>query len=135
MSCKYRVMDKCKAKDNIKDAFCFGKDSCPYYEDEVETIPKDEYEEQVKINNKLVNDNEQLRAYITMMQADYNARLKADMVTMLAELKSEMKEKSFYYKRIFCDNCDEKRVDLIELDDVNDIIQNKINVLKGENNE
>lgn len=33
MSCKYRIMEKCKAKDN-KDAFCFGKDNCPYYDDE-----------------------------------------------------------------------------------------------------
>ncbi len=31
MSCKFRVIDKCKAEKN-KDAFCFGKDGCPYYE-------------------------------------------------------------------------------------------------------
>ena len=63
MGCKYRVMDKCRAKDNIKDAFCFGKDGCPYYEDEVEAIPK----------------------------ADYEKRLKADMVAILEDLLMEIK--------------------------------------------
>ncbi len=33
MGCKYRTMDKCKAEEN-KDNLCFGKDGCPYYEDE-----------------------------------------------------------------------------------------------------
>ena len=64
MGCKYRVMDKCYAKDNIKDAFCFGKDGCPYYENEVEASPKDQYE----------------------------ARLKADMVAMLTDIQLEIEE-------------------------------------------
>lgn len=61
-------MDKCRAKDNIKDAFCFGNDGCPYYEDEVKAIPK----------------------------ADYEARLKTDMVAMLEQLDLEIQEQIAY---------------------------------------
>ena len=68
MRCKYRVMDKCRAKDNIEDAFCFGKDGCPYYENEVEAIPKDQYEN----------------------------RLKADMVAMLEDLDLQIDESAAY---------------------------------------
>lgn len=102
MGCKYRVMDKCRAKDNIEDAFCFGKDGCPYYENEVEAIPKDQYEN----------------------------RLKADMVAILTEIKLKITEKSYYDTTIIGDYEDEVRIDLVELDDVNDIIQQKINELK-----
>ena len=56
------------------------------------SIPKDQYEEQIKINNKLVKDNKQLGAYITMMQVDYNLRLKAEKVAMLTELQAEIEE-------------------------------------------
>lgn len=58
----------------------------------VEAIPKSDYEEQIKINNKLVKDNKQLKAYITMMQVDYNLRLKAEKVAMLTELQAEIEE-------------------------------------------
>lgn len=61
----------------------------------------------------------------------YEARLKA----MLEELKKEIEEKSFYYIRIFGHPINEKKVDLVELDDVNDIIQEKINALKERTNE
>ena len=61
-------MDKCRAKDNIEDAFCFGKDGCPYYENEVEAIPKDQYEN----------------------------RLKADMVAMLEDLDLQIDESAAY---------------------------------------
>ena len=33
MGCKYRVMDKCKAKGK-EGSFCFGKDGCSEFEDE-----------------------------------------------------------------------------------------------------
>ena len=42
MGCKYKVMDKCKVKKN-KDAFCFGKDGCPNYEDENVIKATDKY--------------------------------------------------------------------------------------------
>lgn len=64
MGCKYRIMDKCYAKDNIKDAFCFGKDGCPYYKKKVETIP----------------------------QSDYETRLKADLETILVDLQLEIEK-------------------------------------------
>ena len=68
MGCKYRVMDKCKARDNIENAFFFFNDGCPYYEKEnaptVEAIPKDQYEQ----------------------------RLKADLAAMLTDLHLKMEE-------------------------------------------
>ena len=63
-------------------------------------------------------------------RADYETHLKADMITILTDIKLKITEKSFYYIRIFGNPEDEKRVDLVELDDVNDIIQNKINTLE-----
>lgn len=89
----------------------------------IETIQKSDYEEQIKINNKLVNDNEQLRAYITMMQADYNARLKADLVAMLEEIDLEMSEQSFGIQTEPWEAVEELR---------KKIIRQKINALKGE---
>lgn len=65
-------------------------------------------------------DNEQLRAYITMMQADYNVRLKDDMVAMLEEIQSEIQKFS---------GCSCSCSDGI-IDDIDDIIQQKIDALK-----
>ena len=62
----------------------------------------------------------------------YEARLKADMVAMLTDIQLELEEKSFYYIRIFGKPEDEKRVYLVELDDVNEVIQEKIDKLRGE---
>lgn len=64
MGCKYRVMDKCRLDDNNENAFCFGKDDCPYYEEEAEVIPKNKYE----------------------------SRLKADIVAILTEIQLEIEE-------------------------------------------
>lgn len=72
----------------------------------VDAIPKAQYDE--------------LKANITMMQLDYEARLKADVLAILTELQLEIEEKA------------------IELCDdgwyltYNDLIQQKINALKGE---
>jgi hypothetical protein len=93
----------------------------------VEAIPKAEYEEQIKINNKLVNDNEQLRAYITMMQADYKARLRADMAAMLAEIQLECEENTV---RWYVGRVDGKSDDVVLIDTLNKIIEQKINALK-----
>lgn len=79
-------------------------------------FPQADYEEQIKINNKLVNENKLLSASITMMKADYNARLKADMVAMLEVIKLRI------------DNLPEP----LNRDRVNYCIQQKINALKGE---
>ena len=53
----------------------------------VEAIPKDQYDE--------------LKANITMMQLDYNARLKSDMVAMLEDLKVNIEAKENYYEQAF----------------------------------
>ncbi len=58
----------------------------------IDATPKDQYEEQIKTNNRLVTDNKQLRATITMMRLDYEAKLKADKVDMLEQLDSEIQE-------------------------------------------
>ena len=62
----------------------------------------------------------------------YEARLKADMVAMLTEIQMEIKKKSYYDTTIIGDYEDEVRIDLVELDDVNEIIQQKINSIKAE---
>ena len=71
----------------------------------VEAIPKAQYDE--------------LKANITMMRLDYEARLKADMVAMLEEIQLEIEELD-----PFGDEWSDS------LDACNDIIQQKINSLK-----
>ena len=63
-------------------------------------------------------------------KTDYENRLKADMVAMLTEIQSEIEKKSYYDTTIIGDYEDEVRIDLVELDDVNEVIQQKINSLK-----
>lgn len=67
-------------------------------------------------------------------KADYEQRLKADLKAILVELQLEIEEKSFYDTHIIGNYEDEVRVDLVELDDVNNIIQQKINSLKESKN-
>lgn len=66
-------------------------------------------------------------------KADYEARLKADMKAILTEIKSKIAEKSYYDTTIIGNYEDEVRVEYVELDDVNDIIQEKISTLEVEN--
>lgn len=68
-------------------------------------------EEKFKV---LENEYTHLAGKYHMMQAGYNARLKADMVAMLTELHLEIEEMPMYY----------------DPSDVSDIIQQKINLLK-----
>ena len=56
-------------------------------------------------------------------KADYENRLKADMVAMLTELQLEIQE----YSGCSC-SCSDGIVD-----DIDDVIQQKIDALKGEN--
>ena len=66
--------------ESIEEDYCWNGDSrekhCPLRE--VEAIPKAQYDE--------------LKANITMMRLDYEARLKADMATMLTEIQLEIEE-------------------------------------------
>jgi hypothetical protein len=58
----------------------------------------------------------------------YEARLKADMVNMLEEVQDEIFKQSWRLECI-CDDLDGSAVDL---DDINKVIQQKINALKEE---
>lgn len=82
-------------------------------------IPKADYEEQIKINNKLVKDNKQLKAYITMMQVDYNLRLKAEKVAMLTDLQAEIEEcedcgRAFHLGLWMASKTIQKKIDKLE---------------------
>ena len=90
-------------------------------------IPKDQYEKQIKTNNRLVNDNAQLRASITMMRLDYENRLKADMVAMLEELRTQMEK----YEPKWVENDEQSVASCRTWEDLDGIIQQKINELKG----
>ena len=83
----------------------------------VEAIPKDQYEEQIKTNNRLVTDNKQLRADIVMMRLDYEAKLKADMVAMLEDLDLQIDESAAYNR---------------EYAKIQRLIRDRIDKLKGE---
>lgn len=69
---------------------------------------------------------------VAIPKAEYEARLKADMVAILTEIKLKITERSYYDTTIIGNYEDEVRIDLVELDDVNDIIQEKISTLEVE---
>lgn len=68
-----------------------------------------------------------------MMQADYETRLKADMVAMLTDIQLEIEEKKFLESSCsFMDKTEEKNY-AVYTDDISNIIQQKIDALKAEN--
>lgn len=76
----------------------------------------------------LNNTNRIIRAVADGIR--YEARLKADMIAILTEIKLKIMEKSYYDTTIIGNYEDEVRINLVELDDVNEIIIEKINALK-----
>jgi len=82
----------------------------------VEAIPKADYE--------------LLSTSITMMKADYNARLKADMVAMLTELSVKIGEIEDGYTEF--DEENKRSLTMIPLESVERLIDGEINSLKGE---
>jgi hypothetical protein len=78
-------------------------------------------------------DNESVEVAIAtmrmyqMMQADYKARLKADMVAMLTEIQLECEENTV---RWYVGRVDGKSDDVVLIDTLNKIIEQKINALK-----
>ena len=60
-------------------------------------------------------------------KAEYEARLKADMVAMLTEIQLECEENTV---RWYVGRVDGKSDDVVLIDTLNDIIQQKINALK-----
>ena len=85
-------------------------------------------EELVAENDKLKRQLAYESTALTMMQADYNARLKADMVAILVELQLELEENTV---RWYVGRVDGKSDDVVLMETINDIIQHKINALKG----
>ena len=75
---------------------------------------------------------DKVSAYIEQMQADYEARLKADMVAMLIEIQLEFEENTV---RWYVGRVDGKSDDVVLMETINDIIQQKIDKLKEQNNE
>ena len=59
----------------------------------------------------------------------YEARLKADMAAMLTEIQMECEENTV---RWYVGRVDGKSDDVVLIDTLNEIIQQKINALKGE---
>ena len=64
-----------------------------------------------------------------LMQADYEARLKADLVAMLTEIQLECEENTV---RWYVGRVDGKSDDVVLMETLNEIIQQKINALKGD---
>ena len=62
-------------------------------------------------------------------KAEYEARLKADMVAMLTEIQLECEENTV---RWYVGRVDGKSDDVILIDTLNEVIQQRINALKGE---
>lgn len=87
--------------------------------------------EKTEICTSLGEAIETMRKY-QMLQADYENRLKADMVAMLTELCLEIEEKKFLESSCyFMDKTEEKNY-AVYTDDISNIIQQKIDALKGE---
>ena len=110
----------------------------------VEAIPKADYETRLttdmatikQLSNSikaLQKANSEIAVAYDKFKADYEARLKADMMAILKDIKLKIKKKSYHDTTIIGNYEDEVRVELVELDDVNDIIQEKISTLEVEN--
>lgn len=83
------------------------------------------------IEEEVKNIKEQLAdvsAKYRMMQSDYNARLKADLVAMLTDLKNKLIDKSWNID-MYDDDLD---FECCYLTDIDEIIQQRINALKAE---
>lgn len=83
-------------------------------------------EELVAENDKLKRQLAYESTALTMMQADYNARLKDDLVAMLKELRLEFEE----YEPKWVENEDQAIASNRTWDDFDDVIQQKIKKLK-----
>lgn len=74
---------------------------------------------------------ETMRKY-QMMQADYENRLKADMVAMFTDIQLEIEEKKFLESSCsFMDKTEEKNY-AVYTDDISKVIQQKIDALKAD---
>ena len=132
----YELEDADKWTKGIHYGLLHGLDNILDNVPTVEAIPKDQYEELIKTNNRLVTDNNELRASITMMRLDYEAKLKADIVAMLEELQLEMEELPTN-RTVFTDSsgliCYGYSEYAPTAEDASKIIQQKIDKLRGDN--
>ena len=87
-------------------------------------------------SSDLMAENEFLRKQLAealkhrrMFEADYENRLKADMVAMLTDIQTEIEEKAIRKQGI--DSGFEYDYEFISSEEVIEIIQQKINALRG----
>ena len=81
----------------------------------------EEFEEYAKSHNIL-----------TMTREFYETRLKADLKAILVELQLELEENTV---RWYVGRVDGKSDDVVLMETINDLIQQKINALRGNTNE
>lgn len=96
----------------------------------LEAIPKAEVKKFLEEGAKNVNNN--VLAIVRedyIHKAEYEARLKADMVAMLTEIQLECEENTV---RWYVGRVDGKSDDVVLMETINDIIEQKINELKAE---
>ena len=94
------------------------------------SIPKAEIKKFLEEGTKDVGNN--VLAIVRedyIHKADYEKRLKADMVAMLTEIQLECEENTV---RWYVGRVDGKSDDVVLMETINDIIQQKINALKAE---
>lgn len=92
------------------------------------------------VAKKVVEDNmltmlSKIETAEAIPKAEYEARLKADMVAMLTDIQLEIEEKKFLESNCtFMDKTEEKNY-AVYTDDISKVIQQKIDSLKAESEE
>lgn len=109
----------------ISTAYAYAKNYVNYGEDITKSwttaVQQASIIEKVKINA-------QAEAYDSFKK-DYETRLKADKAAMLEELKKEFEKNTTHW---YVGRVDGKSDDIVLMETINDIIQQKIDKLKGE---
>lgn len=77
----------------------------------------------------VINEAKELALKYQQLQADYETRLNADMVAMLEEIQLELDEEIYDYNGADMDS------EAYAVGSCKDVIQQKINALKGEGGE
>ena len=94
--------------------------------------PKTDEEEVIKFGQELFDTAIDTMRKYQLMQADYENRLKADLVAMLTDIQLEIEEKEFLESSCsFMDKTEEKNY-AVYTDEISKIIQQKIDALKAE---
>ena len=96
------------------------------------TYQKNNHKGEIGYHFVMKNEIDNAPTVEAIPKADYEARLKADMVAMLTDIQLEIEEKKFLESSCyFMDKTEEKNY-AVYTDDISNIIQQKIDALKGE---